>query len=77
MSDLLNFIIRDVSERREELKAKRLKMENFMGRQILERFKGKTKYNEAIQIVEYSKYCFKCFKFCCFFRAFFPKVIIK
>ena len=44
MSDLLNFMIRDVWEHREELKAGRLKMENFMGLQILERFKGKTKY---------------------------------
>ena len=58
MSDLLNFIIRDVWEHREELKAERLKMENFMGLQILERFKGKRKYIEPSKIVEYSKYFF-------------------
>ena len=49
MSDLLNFIIRDVWQHREELKAERLKMENFMGLQILERFKEKRKYIEVIQ----------------------------
>ena len=49
MSDLLNFIIRNVSEHKEELKVERLKMENFMGLQILERLKRKRKYIRAIQ----------------------------
>ena len=47
MNDVLNFIKRDLSLRREELKAEKLKTERFMTLQILEEFKRKRKYNEA------------------------------
>ena len=52
MNDVLNFIIRGLSQCREELKAVILKMERFLELQILEGFKIKRKYKEAMQDLE-------------------------
>ena len=49
MNDKLNFIIRGLSQRREDLKVERLKMETFMGLRKFEHFRWS--YREVTKIV--------------------------